>query len=1024
MSAIILHLSDIHIRSEKDPILKRAPEIARATYAALPGASAVLVVISGDIAFSGEKEQYDAALTFFEKLKAEIQKEQQVPVHFIPCPGNHDCDFSKDDSTRKLVLAAVQSKGSSAVDDSVVKTCVGIQDEYFSFEAKLTASIEHQRGDTLWKSFEFEIEGKTLTFDALNVAWASQLHEEQGTLTFPHERYAAKTKEPSEIRVAVLHQPVNWFAQSTYRPFRQFLRELSSIVMTGHEHSGLFGENTDSISGSSAYIEGGVLQGEGDLSDSSFGLVELNLNAQTYRATKYLWQSGLYAPSDEGSWEDYRNLPAKQRNPLAITAAFLQLLRDPGGNFQSAVGEEMTLEDIYVYPDMLSQERREDERVELLRTSVLRDREWLKQGILLEGEEKVGATSLLFRLFEVHHDAGLVPLYLRGSDLRNAVDKDLDGVVRRAVEEQYGPAAQVYYAQTPKEKRLLLLDDLDDSPVKSALHRSQIVNYFSSRFGLVVITVSELFSLSDMFTMPDADCLRKYGRFKLLPFGYSRRADLVKRWFQLTGRDGTLSEAEFLAKCDTAERLFNSVMVRNIIPALPLYLLTLLQGVDSGVAGSFQESALGQYYGFLLNESLRKARVPPPRWESIVEYCSHLAWHFHGAGVKELERSQLRAFNRAFERDQHSVDFDSRLADLLRARVLVQNGEYFRFRYHYIYYYLKGRYLSKRLDDLEIQAYVKRCCKHLYARGNANTLLFLAHHAYADKFFLACIVEALSLPFAGVPEIRFDGEDTKKIEALVQEAPKLAYTGESPEEHRRRANEEKDKLGESPDGLSDSEESGEDLSLPAQLASIVKTVEILGQVLKNQYAVIGREQRVEMLKQLMRGPLRGTHAVLSAFSESQELIIAELDERLEKWAHIKEREKRLAFARRILAHLLQAAAFGFIQRTASSVSSRELSEDIHAAAMSIDTPAARLIELAVRLDSPDALPRNFIKKLSEETRSDIVGGSLVRMLTLQRLYMFRMTFEDKQWLASQEILDMKRVGSVSYQARRTQKLKK
>lgn len=1020
MSALVLHLSDIHIRSDKDLILKRAPEIARATYALLPSASAVLVVISGDVAFSGEKDQYDAALKFFRELRDEIHREQDVPVHFIPCPGNHDCDFSVDDSTRQIVLTAVQTKGPASVDDSIIETCVRPQTYYFEFEQELTSDIKLQRGDRLWKSYEFEIEGKKLTFDALNVAWASQLHEEQGTLTFPHQRYESKIKEQPDIRIAVLHQPLNWFRQATYRPFRQFLRGLSNIVMTGHEHTGVFGENSDSDSGSSAYVEGWVLQGEKNLSDSSFGLIELSLEDQTYRTTKFLWESGLYAPSDEGSWEDYRNLPAKQRNPLAISPDFLQLLRDPGGNFQSAVGEEITLEDLYVFPDMQCQD--EDSGTELLRTSVLRDSAWLKGGVLLEGEENVGATSLLFRLYELYHETGKLPLYVRGSNLRSSADKDLDTAVKRAVEEQYGQGALIWFEQTSKSKRLLFLDDFDDSPMKSAAQRCRMVNYFSKRFDFVIITVGQLFSLGDMFTMPDADCLNEYRRFRLLPFGYSRRAELVKRWFQLTGRDGTLSEGEFLAKCDAAERLFNSVMVRNIIPALPLYLLTLLQGVDSGVAGSFQESALGQYYGFLLNESLRKAGVQARRWESIIEYCSHLAWHFHGAGVKELEKPQLRDFHSAFEREQHSVDFERRLSDLLGARVLVQNGDYFRFRYHYIYYYLKGRYLSNRLDDQYIQTYVKRCCKHLYARENANTLLFLAHHAYADKFFLGCIVDALNQPFSGLPEVCFNGEDTKAVADLVSDAPKLVYTGESPEEHRKRTNEEKDQLGDPPDGLSDSEENGDNLSLQAQIASTVKTVEILGQVLKNQYAVIPRAKRVDMLTQLMRGPLRSIRAVLNAIMDSKDPIIAELEDLLEKKSHINEPERRAAFARRILAQLLQTAAFGFIHRTASSVSSKELTEDVTAAATSIGTPAARLIELAVRLDSPDVLPRVQMKRIEEETKSDIVGGNLIRMLVLQRLYKFRMTFEDKQWLASQKIIDLKKVDSVSYQARRVKKL--
>ncbi|MGJ7509868.1 metallophosphoesterase [Variovorax sp. GT1P44] len=1021
MTALVLHLSDIHIKSERDPILKRASEIARATYHALPEASAVLIVVSGDIAFSGRADQYAVASTFLERLRKEIQLEREIPVHFIPCPGNHDCDFSKDTTTRQMVLSGVQAKGAVAVDNSVIATCVEIQESYFAFEELLTEGVPFQRGDSLWKSYEFELEGKALTFDALNVSWASQLREEQGTLTFPHQRYEAKAKEQPDIRIAVLHQPMNWFGQATYRPFRQFLRGLSNIVMTGHEHVGVFGENTDAESGSSAYVEGWVLQGESDLSDSAFGLIELNLEDQTYRATKFAWQAGMYAPSDEGSWQDYRNLPAKQRSAFAINAGFLQLLRDPGGTFQSTVGEEVTLEDIYVYPDMQSQD--EEQSRELLRASVLRDKEWLNRGVLLEGEEKVGATSLLFRLYETHHDSGLVPLYLRGSDLRNSSDKDLDVAVRRAVEEQYGAEAFLRFQQTSKERRLLLLDDFDDSPMKAVAHRSRIIGFMSRRFGQVVMTVSPLFSLGDLFTMPEGDFLKDFRRFRLLPFGYGRRAELATRWFQLTGRDGTMSESDFSSKCAASERLFNTVMVRNIIPALPLYLLTLLQGVDTGVAGSFQESALGQYYGFLLNESLRKAGVQPQRWESIIEYCSHLAWHFHGTGAKELEKSSLREFNRNFERDQHSVAFEARLEDLLRARVLVQSGDYFRFRYHYIYYYLKGRYLSKRMDDLEVQAYVKRCCKHLYARENANTLLFLAHHAYSDKFFLSCIVDALNLPFAGVPESRFDGNDTKRIATLVHDAPKLVYTGETPEQHRNRLNEEKDRLGDAPDGLAECEEDSDDLSLSAQLASTAKTVEILGQVLKNQYAVIGRSTRVEMLKQLMRGPLRGTSAILDELLNSQEFVIAELEEQLEKKAHIKDGERRKELARRILAHFLQSVAFGFIYRTAAAVSSRDLSEDIQAAAKSIGTPAARLIDLAVRLDSPEPLPRDFIRKLDEEVKADIVGGSMIRMLALQRLYMFRTTHEDKQWLASQEILDIKRVDSVSYQSRKTKSLK-
>ena len=61
MSIVLLHLSDIHIRSEKDWILDKGERIAACTYSLLPEAAAVFVVVSGDIAFSGTKAEYTAA---------------------------------------------------------------------------------------------------------------------------------------------------------------------------------------------------------------------------------------------------------------------------------------------------------------------------------------------------------------------------------------------------------------------------------------------------------------------------------------------------------------------------------------------------------------------------------------------------------------------------------------------------------------------------------------------------------------------------------------------------------------------------------------------------------------------------------------------------------------------------------------------------------------------------------------------------------------------------------------------------
>src|SRR5690606_16613670 len=107
-----------------------------------------------------------------------------------------------------------------------------------------------------------------------------------------------------------------------------------------------------------------------------------------------------------------------------------------------------------------------------------------------------------------------------------------------------------------------------------------------------------------------------------------------------------------------------------------------------------------------------------------------------------------------------------------------QNGQYVRFRYHYIYYFLKGRFLASQLDDPKMQTYIRECCAHLYVRENANTILFLAHHAFKNPIFLNCVVQAISTPFKTSLPIQFNGLDTAPVANFVRDLPKLTYNGE------------------------------------------------------------------------------------------------------------------------------------------------------------------------------------------------------------------------------------------------------
>lgn len=1005
MTAVVLHISDIHIRAANDPILNKGQSIASCTFADLPEATTVFIVASGDIAFSGKAGEYEAAESLFQDIRDAILTEKKLPVHFVMVPGNHDCDFSMGGTPRLLTLNAVRDDP-KLLDDDVIKMGVSVQKNFETFSQKFLSLDETRSGDALWTSHRFTVESKEIVFDGINVAWCSNLKEEPGCLIFPVERYRKLKNDQVDLRISILHHPLNWFSQATYHPFRQLVRQLSNVVISGHEHVGGIGEDIHTESGHSAYVEGCVLQGEKNLSDSSFNVLVFNLEDGTYKACRYLWtDSERYSLTVEGTWGDFKDLPRKVANRMSIEPIFEQLLSDPGGAF-SIKGSPIALQDLYVYPDVQetgATEMRGGRKIS--NSTVFHDVSRLEGGILLTGEEKVGATTLLYTLFRHYHERGLLPLLVRGSDIKSSSDRDIDGVMRRAVAEQYGASRVDEFLQKSNLERVLLLDDIDDGPVRHGQYRAKILIAFASRFSRFLVTANEALDFNGTIRPHAEGKLADIKEFKLLPFGYTLRAKLVRRWVDRTGADGSLDEAALLARCDQAERMLDSVMAKNIVPSLPLYLLTLLQSFDSGVQGGFEDSGLGEYYDYLVKAGLESARVPKNQWGAIIEYCSHLTWQMHATEHKELSHVELQSFNDRYSKEQMRVELEPRIEQLLKARILSKSGDCVRFRYHYIYYFLKGRYLSKQLADLEVQAYIRSCCAHLYVRENANTILFLAHHSFKDPMFLNCVTDAIDEPFKDYSPISFDGKDTEKVKEFVRDLPKLVYSGKPPEQAREESNRNRDKFDDGHDGLADKKEDLAQDEFAAQAISLLKTVEILGQILKNQIASIPRAQRVSLLKQVMVGPLRAISAFFNVFTSHQLTAQVEIAELLAKRKVLGSDEERQKAARQLLAWLLQSSAAGLIIKAVVSISSDDLMEDIKSASNAIGTPASRLISVGVKLDGPGRIPRE-IEKLSEELKGDFIATRVLQILVLRRLYMFRTEEADRQWIASKKIVEL------------------
>lgn len=974
MSVVLLHLSDIHIKSAQDQVLERGEDIAKCLYSSLPSASHVFIIISGDIAYSGDADQYAAAKSFFNEILDAIKKEKLVPVSFILTPGNHDCDFTLNNGTRKILVKSLEEADSPEIDDSIIDTCTAIQQSFFDFRDSLEGDAED---DKLWRSSQFEVEGKIIRFECLNVSWVSKIKEDPGRLYFPVDRYLKKSSPTVDVRLVILHHPLNWFGQSMYRPFRSFVRQLADIVITGHEHQGNVGIIQEADSDTSAFVEGCVLQGEQDLSNSSFNIVNLDLELGQFASNRYAWGGSNYIASEQGSWSDYHDLPAKKANPLSILEAFKEILDDPGAYFKHPSRQSLTLSDIYVYPDLKRIGSGDERNRTFISSQRLISPEVTADGVLIEGEEKAGSTSLLYQLYLQYHARGFIPVLVRGKDLKRATDSELDSLIRNTVATQYGKDQVAAFEQTSASQKLLLLDDFDDGPMKAAESRADLLCALRKRFGHIVITTSDMFEMKEVL---DGDATRQLigiEHYQLQPLNFSLRSKLIERWFAL-GADGSITEAALLAQCDQAERLMDAVMIKTVIPQLPLYLLTLLQSIEAGRSGDFKESALGYYYQYLLTEAFQDTGVKPGKLTEAFQYAAHMAWEFHFQRKREFTEFELSEFNERFSKQWVTVDFKSQLIMLIKARVLSKVGDDYAFRYPYIYYYLKGQYLSENLSDIDNRAYIGHCCKHLYVRDNANTVLFLAHHTN-DDFVLNSIADTLHGIFREKPPIAFNG-DASGIAKLIENAPKLTYTGEAPSVHRKRRNELRDQIDTNHDGLAETEEESDNLSFLAQMMTLLKTTEILGQVLMNQYAKIQRNRKADLLEELFKGPLRAIRDFYDYCEKNPDAIAAEIESALERKGHIGSEDERKNFSRKVVVGIVQLISFSFIMRAAQGARSESLSEDVRQVVKRNGTVAFKLIEICILLDTPKDIPRSQLKMLHKETQSDMMASRLLQLI--------------------------------------------
>jgi len=991
MKLLVIHLSDIHIRGAGDFILKRADKIADAVAHLDDGVRTCVVAVTGDIAYSGSSAEYALAETLFTELRDRLKAVLSLDdVTFVFAPGNHDCDFTDPHQLRDIVVGSLIRGQTTEVGDELVVQCTVVQSGYRAFVARFNNSAPPSSGLALMReAVPVSVGDRSVVFRTYNTAWMSQKHETQGELMYPMS-FALPEDDPSALVVAMFHHPYNWLEANNARTFRRHIEHSADLILTGHEHeAGQYTKTSRPAGIANEYCEGAVLQ-DAKSSASGFNVVIVDLDSEKQKVLTCDWDGRLYdAKAVQATWQEFQRNQNRVRNEFIPSADTIKFITSPGAGYTHPRKEHLELDDIFIEPN-LRETTKIDARSQLVPPNLSGEQFWRRLQdepyVAVLGDEASGKTTMCKRLFARFHAAGSVPIMLHGEEIKGC---DWDRLVRMAsdaVAEQYSPALVERYRQLDKGKRVLLLDNYHFL----ALNRkgcAELFEHITNFFGRVVLFAHNLARVEELSAGSGDNPLLTYTQFELLEFGHALREELIERWLSI-GQEYTVPDAELDVQVVRTKGLVDALLGRNLLPSHPIYILIVIQQIEAQTNLNTSSGALGYLYEALITGALSKIGQRLAL-DTAYTYLSEVAHRMFTLKSRKLTIRQLEELHREYCAE-YKVDlrFDAIHKALIDAGVLAEDGGTCGFKFKYFYYYFAARHLRDRLTADDGKAQLRELTTHVYKEEFANILVFLTYLS-RDSIVIDEMLRAAKSVYPDVEPCDLSAH-TKFVAGLLDQTPPSVLVDADAKTTRKEINKSIDGM----EAQLPKERQENDLDDVLRLNVAFKTIQILGQILKNFPGSLKGDTKLEIARECYFLGLRTMRALLNIIEQNRDDIIAHVVQNVLA-SESGDSDAKDRKAKRIVTGLIEIISVAIIKKISGSVGSESLSQTYEEVLGKHNTLAVQLIDLSVKLDHFRSFPSDEFAALIEDNQKALFPTLILRSLALNHFYRFPVQRETK-----------------------------
>ena len=709
MNTAILHIGDLHIKDRKCLDTVKIKKIVD-TFNAMPKMDDLIIIITGDIAFSGKPEQYEQAKKVIGHLIATVRRSQKYDgtVRVYCVPGNHDVDHGGKPTTSEE-LQAIRKNNQY---DKCLNTELNKQAAFFEFSLR-NGCFEDK---SYFAKKTYSNNGCTIEFNLINSGIFSILEEDKGLHYFPKESIETiNTTSDVDFVFTVMHHAPEWYTDEIKNVLEETIYSKSSIVFLGHEHYIAKKGITFETGGPTVIQSGGCLCNNEDWSMSAFHLGLLNTCTREYYHTEYKWNATNKQYEPVSSMTDH--IPEKSGS-LIIDEAFREELKKDNKHELSS-----DFRDYYVFPRIRSEERINGNNLEFSVEDGFISEILSKRKVLITGVHNSGKTSLLKKLFFALSDQGFTPILC---DADNIGGRNIERIIRNAFEDCYGdlPFKYIRFCQLPIEKRILLVDDID-------LVKTSSLEAFWEKavgfFGCIVCSSKQLIDVSLFARMKSQlKTSDSISRYSISPLYADKRKELITKvvFIRMTDPKKATQTANRLAEAITSQRHLIPLEPDFIIKYVECYLNNIgeISDGDSGVFSKVFEANLTN----AINANLKKKLTV----EKVFILLAKVAHHIHFMQKYPLSSQDLLSIIGQYN-DEYGSDVDALgfIEVVSNSRILIpsEDGASYRFSNNSQLAYFVAREVNSQYHQNNNEEDICKILRLACFGINSDILLFMSY---------------------------------------------------------------------------------------------------------------------------------------------------------------------------------------------------------------------------------------------------------------------------------------------------------